>query len=492
MALETLFSDIAGAIREKDGTTADIAAGAFPARIRAIPGGARLESIEIAAPPAKTVYTPGEAFDPAGMAVCARFSNGQALYAGHSSLTFDPSGPLEEDTASVSVSLQWGAEQASAAQPVSVVPALVFGVCWDYGQPSSALARLTPESDPNGLATVSVQSEPLPAVGSGTGSSPFDQFQPWAGMEEYNIVDGQAAYRRGEEGFSRTDLDAMVYIPPFYYAVIDDPEAQKRYWYVSGAPAEGLSPHPGGGRYLGRYACGAGYVSRSGLAPQTQATLAQAREGCAGRGAGWRQYDFMAWCAVGLLYLVEFADWNSQGKVGLGLCANRGGSPAASGGTDGMAYHTGGAGVSNGLSSVQYRGLENPWGNVFQWVDGVEARDHAVYLASDPALYGGAEGYAPAGVSVPAGYGSIRALGVSGAAPWAFLPSQTTDNPGGYVRDYVFPGEGERALCVGGHSEGWPNSGSVGLFCFDASYTKEEGAGYIGSRLMFVPGEGAK
>lgn len=486
MELEVLFNQIAAAIHEKDGQTDGIAARDFPARIRAIPtgglGGVVLESIEITAPPYKTYYTPGENFDPSGMAVYARFSNGQTLYVSHSSLTFDPAGPLEENTASVTVGFQWGLRLASASQPVSVAASLVFGVCWSYGEPSSALIRLTPDADPNGLATAAVQAEPAPAVGTGPGSSPFDRFQPWAGMEEYNIVGGQAAYKRGEAGFSRTDLDVMVYLPPFYYAVVDDPEGRKRYWYVSGSPTRGLERHPGSGRYLGRYACGPGYVSRSGLPPLTQITMDQARAGCAGRGEGWRPYDFPAWCAVGLLYLVEFAHWDSQRKVGMGLCNQQGGLPAASGRTDGMTYHTGAEAASDGLSCVQYRGLENPWGNLFQWVDGIRVRDCAAYLTSD-------EAELPAGVSLPASYGSIKAMGMSEPAPWAFLPSETTDNPDGCVRDYVFSGEGERVLCVGGSFSGWPNLLAVGLFCFDASYTGEEGMDYIGCRLMFVPGE---
>lgn len=46
MALAALFTDIADAIREKDGTTAEIAANAFPARIRGIPAGGGAASVE--------------------------------------------------------------------------------------------------------------------------------------------------------------------------------------------------------------------------------------------------------------------------------------------------------------------------------------------------------------------------------------------------------------------------------------------------------------
>lgn len=123
MALETLFNDIAAAIHEKDGKTDGIAAKDFPARIRAIPtdlGGVRLESIEITAPPTETLYPVGAAFNPEGMVVYAHFSNGQSMPVDLSNLTFDPAGPLEDGTASVTVNFQWGLKLVSAAQPIEV------------------------------------------------------------------------------------------------------------------------------------------------------------------------------------------------------------------------------------------------------------------------------------------------------------------------------------------------------------------------------------
>lgn len=123
MALKDLFSSIADAIREKDGTTAEITASTFPDRIRAIPtgvGGVQLESISITTPPTKTEYLVGDAFDPTGMVVQATFSNGQTMIVDNSNLTFDPSGELSVDTASVTVNFQLGLKMASASQSVTI------------------------------------------------------------------------------------------------------------------------------------------------------------------------------------------------------------------------------------------------------------------------------------------------------------------------------------------------------------------------------------
>ena len=124
MALKDLFSSIADAIREKDGTTAEITASTFPDRIRAIPtgvDGVQLESISITTPPAKTEYFVGETFDPTGMVVQATFSNGQTMLVSNSNLTFDPSGELSADTTSVTVNFQLGLKMVSATQAITMV-----------------------------------------------------------------------------------------------------------------------------------------------------------------------------------------------------------------------------------------------------------------------------------------------------------------------------------------------------------------------------------
>ena len=125
MELKPLFKDIADAIREKDGTTDEIKAANFPARIRAIQGGGgggvTAETLEITAPPDKTLYRPGDSFDPTGMAVWAELSNGYGVYVNHSDLTFGPAGPLEPGTDAVTVTFHWGDQTVSTAQEINIV-----------------------------------------------------------------------------------------------------------------------------------------------------------------------------------------------------------------------------------------------------------------------------------------------------------------------------------------------------------------------------------
>ena len=88
----------------------------------------------------------------------------------------------------------------------------IFGVCWNYGASSTVCTRLGQENDPNGFVNIDITSEPVAAVGAGSGSSPFDDYAPWAGMQEYNIVSNAVGPKQGENGFSRSSKIGRAHV----------------------------------------------------------------------------------------------------------------------------------------------------------------------------------------------------------------------------------------------------------------------------------------
>ena len=48
-----------------------------------------------------------------------------------------------------------------------------------------------------------------------------------------------------------------------------------------------------------------------------------------------------------------------------------------------MIFHTGRASGTDGTTAVQYRHIENPWGNIHEWIDGVNFSDGTVYVCND-------------------------------------------------------------------------------------------------------------
>lgn len=360
----------------------------------------------------------------------------------------------------------------------------VFGVCWNYGAQSTALTRLTKSNDPNGLVNVNITTNPAPAVGTGAGSSPFDNYLPWSGMEEYNIINNAVSYKKGQSGFSRSSYDTVVFIPEYYFRIVNDTTNKKRYYYIADKAKSGFSKHPGSGKYVGRYNTISGHYSKTGAAPLVNLTRASARSGARGKGSKWSEYDFASWCAVWLLYLVEFSDWDSQSKIGRGYVDSNS-SAINSGGTDSMTYHTGRASGTDGKTAVQYRHIENPWGNIFEWIDGVNFSAGTVYVCTTPENYADdtSTNYTNVGTKVQSD-GYIKALGMSSNMPWAFFPSEVGGSETTYIPDFAYYGSGWRVLRVGGL---WGNGGVAGLFYFIASNSSSDSYSYVGARLLFHP-----
>lgn len=392
------------------------------------------------------------------------------------------------------VHISAGSNYTSSAQGYYVrVESLtsVFGVSWDSSNPSTALTRLTKANDPNKLVTVDITTEPVPAVGTGSGSSPFDSYMPWMGMEEYNVdvQAGAVGAKKGDSRFSRSNNAVMVKIPEFYYK-IEKSGSVFRY-YVADGPVDGLSLHPGSGdNYMARYEghitydSGTGKFglgSASGMTILTSNTRSDFRNKAKDNGPGSQLRDIAAWCAYDLLYLVEFADFNSQEKIGPGIVNAT--AVHKTGETDAMVYHTGRAN-SGDNAAVQYRGIENPWGNVFEWIDGINVNNRVPYICTEPESYADdtTSNYTSSGITLP-NSGWIKGLGFSSVFPWALLPDTTGGGSATtYIPDYINSSAGWSVVDVSGC---YTNASIAGLFFFDASQSSGISSQYIGARLQF-------
>ena len=368
----------------------------------------------------------------------------------------------------------------------------VFGVSWDSSNPSTALTRLTKANDPNKLVTVDITTEPVPAVGTGSGSSPFDSYMPWMGMEEYTLNNetGRVSAKKGDPGFTRTNINlpVMVKIPEFYYK-IERVGSIFRY-YVADGPVDGLSLHPGSGdNYLGRYEAGEAssgtmgpiLASYSGKTQSVSKTRSEFRDRARNMASGFQLRDIAAWCAYDLLYLVEYADFNSQEKIGPGIVNDT--AAHKTGETDAMVYHTGRAN-SGDNAAVQYRGIENPWGNVSEFIDGINILTQVAYICTEPESYADdtTDNYKSSGFTTP-NSGFIKELGFSSGFPWALLPDTTGGGSSTtYIPDFVYSSLGEKVLNVGGHIT---SEQEAGLFFFHAGVASTGRSDKIGARLQF-------
>ena len=361
----------------------------------------------------------------------------------------------------------------------------VWAVQWDYGNSSSALTRLTPSSDPLGVVTETINTEPVPEItGTRAGSSPFDAYgQLYGAIKRRNFEsNGTPGAWEGEAGFTLTDKDVMVWIPQFWYKIVNDASANKRRYYVSTGAIEGFKLHPGSGQYVAAYETSSNNQSRSGKTVQVNQTRATFRANARAKGAGWQLCDAAERNAINLLYLIEFADTNCQAKIGAGRSSAS--SALQTGTTDAMTYHTGRPSGTEATVGVKYRGMENLWGNVYEWTDGANFIDRVPYYSTDRDSYADdtTAGYTACGGQNPEnGYITkqryVEALDWCISQPDAVGGSETT-----YFPDYHYYNTGNRILAVGGS---WNNGGNCGLFYWDCDFTSSRSGTDYGSRLSY-------
>ena len=427
----------------------------------------KVTSITMTAPNT-TSYDYGATFSTAGIVVTAHYNNGTTKDV-TSSTAFSPAnGDKLTSQGAVTVTATYSGCTASTTITVT---AAIYGVKWN----KSSTTKFTRTDAAANFAA------PKPAVGSGSGSSPFDNIMPWSGMKKETI-----------------DGNVLVKIPKFYIKVDNTSSnlgiqismsSHGSDWHVSPAHAD-----RGDGKgerdyiWVGRYTCNNSYKSATGASSVVNITRATARSNIASKNSNCYQYDYSTMLTIWYLYLVEFADWNSQSVIGIGITSS--GSASNSGATDIMTYHTGTAGSSRTSSAaVQYRWIENLWGNIYQWVDGIYFKTANVYHIANPSKYSdSANGTLLSCKRITSTENWISDFASDSTNPLYIVPSKASGSSSTYVCDYEYnytssPGDGV-VLFVGG---GWGGGSYAGLFLWSGLRFASDSRSFVGARLVRLP-----
>ena len=311
------------------------------------------------------------------------------------------------------------------------------------------------------------------------GYSPFDEVLPWSGMQHVIFIDAM----KDDEGADVITRDEMVEIPDFWYTAVKNEEEKTWLWAISPKEQEGFCHHPGSGRYIGRYHMSGdrkAAFSTSGQIPLTRITQGEARDAAHARGKSWGIMDLATWSAIQLLYLIEFADFDAQKKLGTGYKDEENWEPGKTGGTDNFKYHT----VKRSGKSNSYRCIEDPFSNVFDWIDGFMGCGEGCRISAMDTYTGGRDELEDTGIGL-ADDGWISGFGYSKDAPWAFIPDASVDDDDRErhsIGDYVWSWPSSLyPAYVGGYFDG---SANFGFFYFSAYDSASFASGYLGSRLL--------
>ena len=383
-----------------------------------------------------------------------------------------------------------------------------------------------------------------------------------------NAFFGDAGYT--EDG---SNGQVMVYQPKFYYKVVPlklEKQAsglgyhiRKANYYVTATPHAGFKLHPlfydangneveyvllsayegslydvsesayindnAPGSYT--YAQGDLLCSVAGKKPVSGklaniGTKANLEEMAQAHGTGWHLDTIKSVSANQLLMLIELGQFNTQTAIGLGVvnnatngtynCASLTGSTAGLGNETGMANATifeNGSGTTintvDGKLSVSYRGVENPWGNIWKNINGINLWGDGtmgggqVYICSDFNFSEAVRGdmtineidyhYPSAGFTISNAGGWVSAFGYgSEQYDWLFVPSENTGNTSLPVGDGFWStanlNNSYRTARFGGtwaHS----NISYPGGFYWTCDAPRNYAAATIGGRLLYVPTE---
>lgn len=324
--------------------------------------------------------------------------------------------------------------------------------------------------------------DPQPAVNNGSGSSPFDDIMPWAGMEI--VQDPQAG--------------TLVSIPKYYYKWTRTGAAMKL--QISPEPQNGFLVSPAhadrgdgvGERdvvYVGRYHCVAtsNKSEGSGSTVLSSKTRYECRQDIHALGSTIWQYDFAMYWTIMMLYLVEYADWNSQAKIGYG-CSPRG-AKFLSGLTDSMLYHTGTTAANRTTyGCCQYRHIEGLWDNVFDYVDGIYRAGSNVYCIKNPANFSDTTGGTVVGTATATlNYTSAWTNPTEPGFEYALIPNAAQGSQTTYVCDLsvIVASTGTAWTCHVGGS--YSHSLESGAFYVNLWNSQTQTSSKLGCRLMKLP-----
>lgn len=375
-------------------------------------------------------------------------------------------------TATIKVKVAESANYLAPADkdvPVKAQFVTIYGVEWDWT--SSGPTKGTRTDAAAGF------SDPNPAVNNGNGSSPFDNLMPWAGMVKETRTGG-----------------VMVKEPKYWYKWTKT--GKKLKLQIADGPVEGFHVDPvnmdrGDGlgelnfSYIARYHCASGtYKSETNKAQQVSITRSAARTSIHNLGANIWQMDFAQMWYVGMLFLVEFADWNGE-RIGRGCSAS--GSKENNGKTDAMQYHTGTTAANRDTYGyTQYRNIEGWWDNVYDWMDGCYYNSNGLNVIKNPNQFSDSANGTLVGKPV-AGYPSDFTIPTQSGLEWALFPSAAAGSTTNYVPDsWSFSGSSP-CLYRGG---GYYRSQSHGPFCVYYDGTSYSSA-YFGCRLQERPPKAA-
>ena len=402
----------------------------------------------------------------------------------------------------------------------------------------------------------------------------FDSIYPWSNIisYNYNTTTHQRVADYGDADYATDGSNGIVLteIPEFYYDRYVEEDATDNHTYeyiwISEYALKGFkkSKKFSIGRYESSWD-GSKLQSISGAFPKISQNISWFRTKSRDLGTGFGQQDYRMFL-LQMLYLVEYANYNSQSVLGYGEAGYRNNDndkalvaesdatriivstsvasnfvvgqaisignnsswnnsvaenriiesieDYSSGGVTGKAVNFSGNAVNITTNSVLhtsaqltgkcdslgmksgclnsasrnaiiYRGVENIFGNIWKFVDGLNIKDYVAYICYDPSQYASdkfTSPYEAVGYTNSSNTSTYaKELGYDEENPLVALATETGGSDSTYMCDYYNSASGNRIALLGGS---WYSTTGAGLWCWYLYHTSSATNINFGSRLL--------
>lgn len=231
------------------------------------------------------------------------------------------------------------------------------------------------------------------------------------------------------------------------------------------------------------------------------------------RGSGWHLETIEAISANQILMIIELGIMNSQAGISRGVvsingnasynCSSLTGSTADLGNGTGSATSTvneiGGAETTynvNGKVSVSYRGIENPWGNLWKHIQGINIWGDGTMCGGQPYVANNfafndskhSDNYEGVGFTLANANGYIKSMGYGNEEyDWLLMPSEIGGTDALPVGDYLYTSQNLNGYRVAQFGGSWGVGSFSGGFAWRCSYGVSTKSPNAGGRLVYIP-----
>jgi hypothetical protein len=217
-------------------------------------------------------------------------------------------------------------------------------------------------------------------------------------------------------------------------------------------------------------------------------------------GTKWGIMNIWSLTAIQLLFYTEYAGANSQTLVGKGITDKAAGtgfngeiSGFNSSDTNIAVNGTGSGTGVNGLTPIVYRGIENLWGNIWQFIDGFIAVDAAYQIIkrngtgvfATPMAVGNYESSVAAPIADAGNDGYISNIVYEDLLSMLFIARAVVGSSATYLYDYWYAHRtGNVNILLAGGS--WDNGAAAGVGSRRSPDVAGAASRFFGARIEFI------